>query len=768
MMLSVSFVTWPLLIGAAAAAIPFVLHLLSSVRARQTYFPTLRFLHLSMKKTARRRRIQHWALLCLRAALLALLAVGLAEPITRTVPALPETARSKCAAVLIIDNSLSMAVRNASPDAGKPAEPAARFEKAKADASSLLLGGDRPALAAVIFTNETQADIEENRPPQAPTLTEDVQSLIEAIRAGGISIGRADIGDRLRQAIELLRPRWEYQEKAVYVFSDLQKTTFADLAELKDLAEAPGIRLVFVNAALGRARNVTVADLNIKGRAVVGEALEIEARLANSSPVEMESIARLLADDKPTDQKDQEVFVKPAGSATAAFTYTARQVGPLNLEVVLAGGDDLAEDDRRGCSVVIGGRVRVLVVSGPAGPSDPAAYGPASALLVALQPFGADAEKWPIALRPHQAIDAAKFAAEDLAGMDAAFLCDAPALTDRQAAALENFAAGGGTVAIFLGPNILAENYNRLLQAGPGAGGNLMPGFLGAPVGDVDPQAGGKAFARLDTKHRLLADLYKADSEYPPIQVRRYFPVSLAPGQVEVPIRHPNATVDPAGDPLLIVKRLGRGQVILCATSASPVWSNLCSRAVFLPMAFRMSLSAASEHLGAGTYAPGDNVGIPARLRKWPDRPAVNVTMPNGKVQRVAAGGNAEPTFVFTRTTQLGRYDWTAEGAAADEPGASGLFVVSPSPAECDLTPVEHEAMKRAIAGRGVRNVYVGSSLPAPGAPAQAAVSMEHRWWDVLLSIVVLLLVVEAVVANRFRRRLEGGASADLAPQGAK
>ncbi len=57
--LAFGFATPLLLLGLLATAIPFILHLLSSVKAQEVFFPTLRFLKRSMEKTARRRRIQN-------------------------------------------------------------------------------------------------------------------------------------------------------------------------------------------------------------------------------------------------------------------------------------------------------------------------------------------------------------------------------------------------------------------------------------------------------------------------------------------------------------------------------------------------------------------------------------------------------------------------------------------------------------------------------------------------------------------------------------
>jgi len=60
------FVTPLFLLCILAAAIPLALHLISNIRAEETQFPTLRFLKMSMEKTARRRRIEDLLLLLLR------------------------------------------------------------------------------------------------------------------------------------------------------------------------------------------------------------------------------------------------------------------------------------------------------------------------------------------------------------------------------------------------------------------------------------------------------------------------------------------------------------------------------------------------------------------------------------------------------------------------------------------------------------------------------------------------------------------------------
>lgn len=69
-----------MLLGIAAGLIPIALHLRQRIRAPIVAFPTLRFLKLTVMKTARRRQIQEYFLLFLRVVLFALLAMALARP----------------------------------------------------------------------------------------------------------------------------------------------------------------------------------------------------------------------------------------------------------------------------------------------------------------------------------------------------------------------------------------------------------------------------------------------------------------------------------------------------------------------------------------------------------------------------------------------------------------------------------------------------------------------------------------------------------------
>ena len=463
MMLALTFGTWPLLIGLLAAAIPFILHLLSSVRAQDMMFPTLRFLRRSMEKTARRRRLQHWLLLLLRAVLFALLALCVAEPISDATGGW--LSGKRFSAVIVLDNSYSMAVNGAAGN---------RFERAKAQVTSLLSGDEKPSLAALLTTNG-QGGFKD--------LTGDLQPLRAALT--GVKLGYDQprpLKDCFKDAIELLATDTS-PRRAIYLFSDLQRTSFSQIAEVEDLAAAEDIHVLVVDTSSGKPSNVGISNLEIAGRRVVDSTLEFTATLVNSSPSPKTAVAAFQIDGSDQILRLPPKTLAPAGSegatATARFTHRFTEAGAASGKVFLETTDDLALDNVHWFSLSIGGRVKALVVQGPG--DGFSRFEPGSMLRLALQPLRDESRPWPIrqASEEYEAFDSA-----DLKSADIAFFCEVPRFSEVQARAIRDFTAGGGTTVFFLGPGVEIDNYNLRLIQQIGDEGGLLPAKLGAiPTG---------------------------------------------------------------------------------------------------------------------------------------------------------------------------------------------------------------------------------------------------------------------------------------------
>jgi hypothetical protein len=728
--MAISFVTPLLLLGALAAAIPFALHLLSSVRAQDMMFPTLRFLRMSMEKTARRRRLQHWLLLVLRALLFALLALAVAEPLSEATGGW--LAGQRYSAAVVLDNGYSMAVNDSEGN---------RFERAKADAVALLSGDDRPTVAALLTTNGGFV---------SRGLTGGLDTLRNEVSRARIGYGPVPLAQRVQAAIDLLdddsNPR-----KAVYLLSDLQRASFEKIAELSDLARASDVHLLVVDTARGELSNVGISDLTITGQRVVDKALTFVATVINSSPRDKTVDVALQVDGAGPARRVRKLL-RAAGqkgsTTTAVFQHRFRRAGPVTGKVFLDAADGLALDNVRRFSMTIGGRVRALVVRGPV--EGAGTFEPSAILRLALQAYEDEAAPWPIRART---VEGAELSTADLAGADIAFFSDVARFTDEQARAVADFVANGATAVFFLGPNVDAAAYNEQFVQKITTEGGLLPGRIERAVGQIGPEAESIKISEVAYDHPYFAGLFKEHGDYLTVLVQRYYTLAAGarPGQTLVGMAN--------GAPLIQLKRFGGGRVVLCTTSAGAKWSNLPITPLFLSMVARMSLLARHQLWQDATYLADAQVTIRPSLT-GPDAPGadeklfLNVTPPGGGAGEFAAlpvtNTDEGLQAVYKDTTEIGLYKWklTRAGAGA---APTGAFVVNPFGPECRLEPIGAEAFRRAMGARGLQRVYVAPTLAAVHAAA-AGESEGTNWWDLVLAVVIIVLVLEAVVANRRSR----------------
>ncbi len=729
MMLALSFATPLLLIGLLAAAIPIVLHLLSSVRAQDVMFPTLRFLRLSMEKTARRRRVQHWLLLLLRAAMLALLALAVAEPISQATGGW--LSGKRYAAVLILDNGYSMAVNTGE---------GSRLERAKAEAALLLSGDDKPSMAAVLTTSAGFS---------SPGLSGGLDDLREQVDRTRVGYGPAALGQRFAAAASMLEAD-SSPRKAIYLFSDMQRMSFEQIAALEDIAADGDIHLLVVDTSRDEASNVGISDLQISGRRVVDSVLEFTATIVNSSLTDKTLDVAFQVNGSGQTRRLRKTL-RPAGmngsSANVRFHHRFTRPGEVSGRVMLETADDLAADNVRRFALNIGGRVRATVVRGESDTGGPMSA--SSMLQVALDPYGQEDRPWPIRL---SVVESPELGARDLDEADIAFFCDVPRFTADQARAIAKFTADGGTSVFFLGPETDPAAYNEMfIQQIPTAGG-LLPGRLEKAVGEIGPEAESVPVGSADIEHPFLSGLYKSPADYLTVLVQRYYRISPSSNPGRTVLRLAN------GAPLVQVKDFGAGRAVLCTTTCGPKWSNLPITGLFLPMIARMSLSARRELHSDPTYLAGTEVMIRPPLT-GSDVPGageklfVNVTPPSeaGGASRVANLPLQQTgqglAAAFGSTEEVGSYLWkvSRQGAGAT-PG--GSFAVNPYGPESHIERISPDDFARVMKARQFERVYVAPSLAEANALASAQ-SQGRNWWDLMLAVTILIFVFEAVIANR-------------------
>jgi aerotolerance regulator-like protein/VWA domain-containing protein len=747
MILALTFAAPLLLIGLLAAGIPFLLHLLYRVRAREVYFPSLRFLQASIQRTARRRRIQHWLLLALRSLLLLLLALAVAEPMTRL--AGTWLSGNQTAVVIVLDNSLSM---------GAVGKDGSRLSRAQIEATALLSGDAKPALAALLTTSQGSSPTE---------LTGQLEEVREALRTTQIRYGPSGLAGRVDEAMELLAATTT-PRKVVYVFSDLQRKSFEPLTQQLDAARTANVDLFIIDCA-GEARgNVGITDVSASPDRVIGQTMEIAVSVRNFHP-EARTVNVSLRVGQGQAPLRARVGLRPAGEegqeGVVRFSHRVDSAEFLTGEASIesARGDCLLEDDTRSFCFRTARRVRALIVAPPGRRGEPVAMSPAGMLEVALDPYRGG-ELWPIELRR---VEADRFAPVDLDRTDVAFFCNVATFDEAQSEAIRDFVRRGGTAVFFPGSETDVENYNRRLVDETGTMA-LLPARLAAPTGQLGPDAGAALVEWADLSHPFLEGLYPDLEGYRDILVQRHFALAPSPRPSGILIR-----LD-TGEPLLLVRRFGDGLCVLWTTPASPQWSNLPITGLFLPVVTRTCLLARSRDRTDPNYLA--NTQVPIRIPRESPVPSpeelsigsLRVLPPDALAEErgdVVALHDTDsgPRGVYTQAIVPGLYRWALEEANPESRDVRGAFAIWGDSAESDLRRVDLTDWRSALADRGVERVFVGQSVAAAHADADAA-ARGRNWWDVLLATVLLLLVAEALIANRRRTVRDDAIPARMKP----
>ena len=215
--MGLSFFSPLFLVGLAGASIPIIIHLLNRERARRVLFSSLRFIRNAHQANVRRHKLKQLILLLMRTLMLAILALAFARPFFAQNPQIAEQGGRRNV-VVVLDNSYSMGYDDT-------------FSKAKSEAMKLISDLNPQDTAALIFSSDTALVVKELSSEHDEVrmtlnthakLTYNPTNYVNAIQAAADILKFANIG-----------------EKAVYLFSDLQKVGFQSFIDADKLS--PGV-----------------------------------------------------------------------------------------------------------------------------------------------------------------------------------------------------------------------------------------------------------------------------------------------------------------------------------------------------------------------------------------------------------------------------------------------------------------------------------------------------------------------------------------------
>ncbi|MDP6721969.1 MAG: BatA domain-containing protein [Pirellulaceae bacterium] len=712
-----SFAHVGMLAWGVTIAIPIIIHLWNRRTQHVIRWAAMDFLLAAIHKHSRRLRLEQWLLLALRVAILALLALALADPLLSGFSGLQlgTDTTQRQHTVLVIDNSYSMAAQSGDQQSGNQTV----FELAKSQA----INSVRQSEQGDGFTLVTLGV-----PPQSivGSIAFEIEDIVREINALTVGHHGADLAatiteiDRLIDATRRSHPGLE--SCRVIVFTDLGRTTWeatsspdlqraiAALAEKADLVVREIGEPTDDNVAVNRLAALTPL-------APLRRPISFEVEVHNFSLREQRRRVEFLVDGIGVTQ--QQLVIPAEGSAMASFSHRFDMPGQHLVEVRID-GDGLNLDDHRWISVTTPTAIRVLCVEGRPNAARYVAF--------ALDPTSdGTADFQTNVVSENALIDL------ELQQYDCLVLCNVGRLGGGEVTRLYDFVHAGGGLITILGDQVQPLNYNEQL-AGENSGRPLIPAIIGELV-----RGGPHRLNALQYQHPLIA-VFRGHERAGllTLPIWRYFKLLPRTGSQ-------TALAFDSGDPALMSQNIGRGRSVLLATSAGAdsidrtsdptvPWSALISWPSFPPLAHEMVNFSVGGREARRNFLVGELWDVASLMDNVRE---VVVVDPTGQKQHASidAAQNAGQT---TRLSGVYRIEHPSTEIPTE------LVVVNLDTHEGDLERLASDDLPSQF-GRGVADPGDSGGFGANDHPSQL--------FRLVLGAVFLLVLAESTFAWRLSRR---------------
>ncbi len=238
---------WLAFAGAAAAAVPVIVHLLNRRRFNIVHWAAMDFLREALTRSRRMMELRDLLLLLLRMACLLIFGMALARPYWNRFSQAAVDPNQPVHAVLLVDNSLSMSYQK--PDG-------ILLDDAKAKAKELIEGLPSGSVVSVLPTCGSATGVNY----EAYARREDALEALAAIRPVDCAARSGPVIDR---ALEACRRTTSTANRRIFLVTDQQVADWSADAELEHLKQLP-CPMQVVQVAPDQIENVWVADVQLR------------------------------------------------------------------------------------------------------------------------------------------------------------------------------------------------------------------------------------------------------------------------------------------------------------------------------------------------------------------------------------------------------------------------------------------------------------------------------------------------------------------------
>lgn len=566
------------------------------------------------------------------------------------------------------------------------------FERAKNEALDILgdmTSGDEVGLIGFSDRSELVRELD--------TDIDSVRSAITEIEQAGF--GATRYMPNLRLADQLLEGS-RYENRAVYLISDFQEAGIQDINQGWKLS--PGVAFTGIDVGEEESSNLVLTDVRSPEQ-LLEDATEqqILARVRTTGTLYLaQGEVSLSIDGQMVDrvQVDLGERSEEVVNFTAEFDLEGTHEGEVRIS-----GDDFSVDNSYFFTVDVLPKIRVLLVNGEASENWFDDEGHWFGLAVS------STEESPFQL---DTIEPAALSAAVLRQNDVVALLNVGDLSSSQAVAISNYVQNGGALLVAPGDRVNQELYNRQF-------GDISPAILQNL--DLLSRDDYLVIADFDRRHPILRPL---DTDW---SARFQGHWSMLPHEeADVLMQFDNT------EPALVERKVGDGSVMLFASAMDLEWNNLPLQGLFLPFVHQTLRHLVQPETKQRSYQVGDVFSLE------PSGEATSVTATDARGDNINFSNDE---FVITATTP--------GLITAEVDGEVIRYAVNVLPEESNFARTAVATIYDAIINPDTNPIQ---SREVQTAQLIEELERPQRLWWWILSLVMLLVIVEAVIANRTYR----------------
>jgi len=568
------------LLGAIAATVPVLVHLVRRTRATRVPFASLMFLRRIEQKTIRKRHLRNWLLLLLRCAALLLLAFAFARPYFTAQNSLAASERQSNSVVLI-DASYSMRYPGV-------------FDRAKEVAREVINNTDAQERIAVISFGQSYEILMPLKASRA-----EAAAIVDQMQAG---LTATDYLQALQAADAMLKEAGG-STRRIYLISDFQSAGWNRSATPVKLSG--GVELITRDVSDAKRDNINVSQVRAESLVY---SLKYPGKItANLSNFSESSGSETAVDFKLNDLvvERRAVDLDPMDSASMDFSGFNVTEGP-NRATIEISGDDFPLDNKYFFTINRRSQTRALAI-------ETATRGRSETFFVQQALNAGESGQYAIAVKSTGSINPT-----EIDTYERIIVNDPDRVSDALAQSIRSYTERGGGLIIVAGRHADSADFNNLL-------GDILPAQLGEAV-----QTRSYALlSQIKTDHPVF-NIFAQGGRLASTRVYGFRRAVPKEGAQVI------ASLDD-GSPVIIEGTAGHGKVLLITTTFDTAWNDLPITPMFLPLVRQML-----EYLGGSASAPAYTVG--QALVVPPDRdgslPAID--NPAGGRLETRAGSSGE------------------------------------------------------------------------------------------------------------------------------